>query len=80
MKVSVAYPRSDCGCPVITCPNASIPEVAGEAALYVNDEDVDGWLNDVQKPNVRNSLIAAGLEQAKKVFMVKNGKKQSCLD
>ncbi|KJH71512.1 FkbM family methyltransferase [Aliterella atlantica] len=58
-----------CGCPVITCPNASIPEVAGEAALYINDEDVDGLTNalcDVQKPNIRNSLIAAGLEQAKK--------------
>ncbi len=58
-----------CGCPVITCPNASIPEVAGEAALYVNDEDVDGLtsaLCDIQKPNVRNSLIAAGLIQVKK--------------
>lgn len=58
-----------CGCPVITCPNASIPEVAGEAALYINDEDVEGLTNalcDVQKPNIRNSLIAAGLEQAKK--------------
>lgn len=58
-----------CGCPVITCPNASIPEVAGEAALYVNDEDVDGLANalcDVQKPSLRNSLIAAGLAQAKK--------------
>jgi len=57
-----------CGCPVITCPNASIPEVAGQAALYVNDNDVNGLANalcDVQKPNVRNSLIAAGLEQAK---------------
>lgn len=58
-----------CGCPVITCPNASIPEVAGEAALYVNDQDVDGLANalcEVQKPEVRNSLIAAGLAQAKK--------------
>jgi len=58
-----------CGCPVITCPNASIPEVAGEAALYVNDDDVNGMANalcDIQKPDVRNSLTAAGLEQAKK--------------
>jgi glycosyltransferase involved in cell wall biosynthesis len=31
-----------CGCPVITCPNSSLPEVAGEAALYVNDRDVEG--------------------------------------
>jgi glycosyltransferase involved in cell wall biosynthesis len=58
-----------CGCPVITCPNASIPEVAGQAALYVNDDDVEGLaaaLCEVQKPKIRNSLIAAGLEQAKK--------------
>lgn len=58
-----------CGCPVITCPNSSLPEVAGEAALYVNDRDVEGLadaLCEVQKPKVRNSLIAAGLEQAKK--------------
>ncbi len=58
-----------CGCPVITCPNASIPEVAGEAALYVNDHDVDGLaiaLCEVQKPNIRKSLMAAGLEQAQK--------------
>lgn len=66
-----------CGCPVITCPNASIPEVAGEAALYVNDEDVDGLIDalcDVQKPKVRNSLIAAGLEQAKKFSWSKMAK------
>ncbi len=66
-----------CGCPVITCPNASIPEVAGEAALYVNDEDVDGLtdaLCDVQKPQVRNSLIAAGLAQAKKFSWSKMAK------
>ncbi len=57
-----------CGCPVITCPNASIPEVAGKAALYVQDDDIEGMANalcEVQKPSVRNSLIAAGLKQAK---------------
>jgi hypothetical protein len=58
-----------CGCPVITCPNASIPEVAGEAALYVKDNDVEELVNalcEIQKPRVRQSLISAGLEQAKK--------------
>ncbi len=56
------------GCPVITCPNASIPEVAGEAAIYVFDDDIDGMaeaLCEVQKPRVRSALISAGLEQAK---------------
>ncbi|UKO98157.1 methyltransferase domain-containing protein [Nostoc sp. UHCC 0870] len=57
-----------CGCPVITCPNASIPEVAGDAAIYVNN-DVDGLVNalcEVQKPGVRQLLITAGLAQIQK--------------
>jgi glycosyltransferase involved in cell wall biosynthesis/predicted O-methyltransferase YrrM len=63
-----------CGCPVITCPNASIPEVAGEAAIYVNDSNVDELANalcEVQKPSLRNSLITAGLAQAKKFLWSK---------
>lgn len=63
-----------CGCPVITCPNASIPEVAGEAAIYVKDDDVDGLGNalcEVQKPAVRQSLITAGLAQAQKFSWAK---------
>lgn len=58
-----------CGSPVITCPNASIPEVAGNAAIYVKDDDVNGMLNalvEVQKPEIRQSLITTGLVQAKK--------------
>lgn len=57
-----------CGCPVITCPNGSIPEVAGEAAIYIGDQDIDAMaqaLCEVQKPTVRNSLMAAGSELAK---------------
>ncbi|WP_071190211.1 FkbM family methyltransferase [Trichormus sp. NMC-1] len=63
-----------CGCPVITCPNASIPEVTGEAAIYVNDNDVDALTNalcEVQKPNIRKALITAGLAQAKKFSWTK---------
>lgn len=58
-----------CGCPVITSPNASIPEVAGNAALYVNDSDVGAMaaaLCEIQKPATRQSLISVGLAQAKK--------------
>ena len=58
-----------CGCPVITCPNASIPEVAAEAAIYVKDDDIEGMIDalcEVQKLKVRNHLIAEGLEQARK--------------
>ena len=58
-----------CGCPVITTRNASLPEVAGAAAIYINDHDVMGLadaLCEVQKPSIRNSLINAGLAHAKK--------------
>lgn len=58
-----------CGCPVITCANASIPEVGEKAVLYVQDDDVQEMadaLCEIQKPSVRKSLITAGLEQAKK--------------
>jgi glycosyltransferase involved in cell wall biosynthesis len=64
------------GCPVITCPNASIPEVAGDAAIYVADDDIDGMaeaLCEVQKPQVRAALIAAGLEQVKHFSWTKMG-------
>jgi glycosyltransferase involved in cell wall biosynthesis len=66
-----------CGCPVITCPNASIPEVAAKAALYVNNQDVEGLANalcEVQKPSIRQALIATGLEQAKRFSWSKMAK------
>jgi len=66
-----------CACPVITCASASIPEVAGEAALYINSQDVSELadsLCEVQKPKVRNLLIARGLEQAKKFSWSKMAK------
>jgi hypothetical protein len=58
-----------CGCPVITCPTSSIPEVAGEAALYVQEEDIDGMIDalcKVQNVEVRQSLLQKGLIQAQK--------------
>ncbi|BAY97207.1 group 1 glycosyl transferase [Tolypothrix tenuis PCC 7101] len=63
-----------CSCPVITCPNASIPEVAGDAVIYVQEDDVDALANalcEVQKPIVRNALITAGLAQAQKFSWTK---------
>jgi glycosyltransferase involved in cell wall biosynthesis len=57
-----------CGCPVITCATGSIPEVAGEAVIYVGEDDVEELANalcEVQKPSIRNHLISAGWEQIK---------------
>ncbi len=66
-----------CGCPVITCRNASIPEVAGEAAIYVADDNPDelaAALCEVQKPQVRNHLRTAGFIQAQKFSWAKMAK------
>jgi FkbM family methyltransferase len=58
-----------CGCPVITCPNASIPEVGGDAVFYIPDDDIEAMseaLLEVQKPSVRAPMIEAGDQQAQK--------------
>lgn len=58
-----------CGCPVITCANASIPEVAGTAVLYVDDSnpiELENALCDIQKTQVRETLISLGLAQVNK--------------
>ncbi|WP_234301183.1 glycosyltransferase family protein, partial [Sphaerospermopsis aphanizomenoides] len=58
-----------CACPVITTPNSSLPEVGGEAVIYVKHDDIEGMANalcDVQKPSLRRNLIQAGLVQSQK--------------
>lgn len=57
-----------CGCPVITCQNSSLTEVAGDAAIYVNEYDVAEMLQaleQVQIPEIRQKLMQLGLEQSK---------------
>jgi glycogen synthase len=56
-----------CGCPVITTKVASIPEVAGDAAIYVDPDDPQSLrkeLDAVRDPNRRATMIAAGAIQA----------------
>jgi hypothetical protein len=56
-----------CGCPVITCANSSIPEVAGSAALYVSEEqpaELAEAIRLIVDPEIRAAKIAAGLAQA----------------
>jgi len=55
------------GCPVITCQNSSLAEVAGSAALYVGEQDTEALsraLCEVQHTDVRAYLIKRGLERA----------------
>ncbi len=54
------------GCPVICAPLAAIPEVVGEAGIYVDSENAEDWIKaiTVTLPEKREQLIAAGLERA----------------
>ncbi|MCL4354337.1 glycosyltransferase family 4 protein [Patescibacteria group bacterium] len=58
------------GCPVITTKEGSLPEVAGEAAFYVEAEDVDNIAEGIEKVfndnNLRKELSIKGLERVKK--------------
>lgn len=59
-----------CGCPVITTRGGSLPEVAGDAVLYVEPENeksiIDGIERIFSEPKLREELSRKGLEQAKK--------------
>lgn len=58
-----------CGCPVITSNVSSLPEVGGNAVLYVNPYDIDSFTNGIRKlisnSNLRNNLIKKGTDRAK---------------
>jgi glycosyltransferase involved in cell wall biosynthesis len=57
-----------CGTPVLTSSTSSLPEVGGEAALYVDPYDVDAIAASLYKlasqPSLRADLSARGLQQA----------------
>jgi len=58
-----------CGCPVITTSSASLPEVAGDAAIMVAPTDVDELadaLARIQLPAMRSELVELGLLQARR--------------
>jgi glycosyltransferase involved in cell wall biosynthesis len=58
-----------CGCPVITSDNTSIPEVGGDAVLYVNAFDTEQLAFETQRvassESLRKELETSGLAQAK---------------
>ncbi|MFQ3597431.1 MAG: glycosyltransferase family 1 protein [Chloroherpetonaceae bacterium] len=57
-----------CGCPVITSTQTSLPEIAGNAALLVNPYDIDAIAQAmrqlIQSPELRADLRKKGLERA----------------
>ena len=58
-----------CCCPVIVSKVASLPEVCGDAAYYVDPKDVDSIAEGISRvlsdETLRKSLIARGIERAK---------------
>ena len=60
----------ECGAPVITSNVTSMPEVCGDAALYVDPDDdstiTEKMVQILQDTQLRNEMIARGLEQCKK--------------
>ena len=57
------------GCPVIAVRSSSIPEVAGDAAILVEQADVvqfDKALNALKDANCRSEMIQKGFIQASK--------------
>jgi glycosyltransferase involved in cell wall biosynthesis len=58
-----------CACPVITCRISSLPEVGGEAVIYVDPDSIDQMhqaLLDVQDATTRADLVARGQLQAER--------------
>ena len=58
-----------CGCPVIASQVASLPEVCGDAAYYVDPKDVsnmaEGITHVLSNDDLRKSLISKGIERVK---------------
>jgi tetratricopeptide (TPR) repeat protein len=57
-----------CGCPVITMRTSSLPEVGGEAPIYVSPDSLEEFaaaLVRVQDASERTRMASAGIEQAR---------------
>lgn len=59
-----------CGCPVVTTKEGSMPEVAGNAAYYVNPYDINDIANGIGEvffsQKLQNELSQKGLKQTRK--------------
>jgi glycosyltransferase involved in cell wall biosynthesis len=56
-----------CGTPVIVCRNSSLPEVVGDAGLYVDEDDPTAMADAIMRlydPVLRTDLVERGLKQA----------------
>lgn len=59
-----------CGTPVIASNAASIPEALGDAAIFVDPLDADGFAKEIEKllldENLYDKMVARGMKQAEK--------------
>ncbi|MEM7539366.1 MAG: glycosyltransferase [Chloroflexota bacterium] len=66
------------GVPIMTANNSSLPEVAGDAAIFVDPMDVDAiadaMLRLSQDEDLRQRLIVAGYENVKRFSWEKAAK------
>jgi glycosyltransferase involved in cell wall biosynthesis len=57
-----------CGCPVICSDRASLPEVAGDAAILLDPDDIDAWSQSIESllsdTTKQNQMIEKGYQQA----------------
>ena len=64
-----------CGCPVITSSVASLPEVCGESAYYVDPYNIDsiaeGMYKIINNPHLKKHLVERGLERAQRFSWAK---------
>jgi len=72
-----------CGCPVICSRTSSLPEVAGDAAIYFDPTDKFSISRSIQKViydnNLRNQLIYKGYQRVKEFTWEKTAKKTKIL-
>src|SRR5262249_5263938 len=58
-----------CGAPVVSATGSSLPEVAGEAALFADPRDPEEFTAQVarvlREPGLRAQLVEAGLRRAR---------------
>lgn len=68
-----------CGVPVVTAASGSIPEVAGDAAFYVDPSDINSISQGIKKvfenKSLRSALSEKGLKQAEKFSWEKTASK-----
>lgn len=68
-----------CGCPVICSRTSSLPEVAGDAAMYFDPKSKVSVLSSIQKViydnNLRSQLINKGYQRVKEFTWEKTAKK-----